>query len=101
MLIGFNAPVAGPLTEPEALAWTAPEGKAMGFEYLAFIDHIARSARSGVSHIDFGFGGSTTDEMQATMKQFPRRGFGADLTSRTLPAFIDAACVSGAFGEFA
>ena len=49
MLIGFNAPVAGPLTEPEALAWTAPEGKAMGFDYLAFIDHIARSARSGVS----------------------------------------------------
>jgi hypothetical protein len=70
MLIGFNAPVAGPLTEPEALAWTAPEGKAMGFDYLAFIDHIARSARSGVSHIDFGFGGSTTDEMLTTMKRF-------------------------------
>jgi hypothetical protein len=100
MLIGFNAPVAGPLTEPEALAWTAPEGKAMGFDYLAFIDHIARSARTGVSHIDFGFGGSTTDEMLTTMR-FPRRGFGANLTSRTFSAFIDAACASGAFGEFA
>jgi len=33
MLIVFNAPVARPLTEPEALAWTAPEGKAMGFDY--------------------------------------------------------------------
>jgi hypothetical protein len=100
MLIGFNAPVAGPLTEPEALAWTAPEGKAMGFDYLAFIDHIARSARTGVSHIDFGFGGSTTDEMLTTMR-FPRRGFGANLTSRPFSAFIDAACASGAFGEFA
>jgi hypothetical protein len=70
----------------------------MGFDYLAFIDHIARSARTGVSHIDFGFGGSTTDEMLTTMR-FPGRGFGANLTSRTFSAFIDAACASGAFGS--
>src|ERR1700691_237542 len=40
MLIGFNAPVAGPLAEPEALTRIAAEGEAMGFDYLAFSDHI-------------------------------------------------------------
>jgi len=40
MLIGFNAPVAGPLAEPEALTRIATEGEAMGFDYLAFSDHI-------------------------------------------------------------
>jgi hypothetical protein len=42
----------------------------------------------------------TTDEMLTTMA-IPRRGFSAGLTGPTLPAFIDAACSSGAFGEFA
>jgi alkanesulfonate monooxygenase SsuD/methylene tetrahydromethanopterin reductase-like flavin-dependent oxidoreductase (luciferase family) len=40
MLIGFNAPVARSLAEPEVLTRTAAEGKAMGFDYLAFSDHI-------------------------------------------------------------
>ena len=40
MLIGFNAPVAGPLAEPDALTRIAVEGEAMGFDYLAFSDHI-------------------------------------------------------------
>jgi hypothetical protein len=40
MLIGFNAPVAGSLAEPEVLTRTAAEGKAIGFDYLAFSDHI-------------------------------------------------------------
>ena len=40
MLIGFNAPVAGPLAEPEALTQIAVEGEAMGFDYLACSDHI-------------------------------------------------------------
>jgi alkanesulfonate monooxygenase SsuD/methylene tetrahydromethanopterin reductase-like flavin-dependent oxidoreductase (luciferase family) len=40
MLIGFNAPVAGSLAKPEALTRTAAEGEAMGFDYLAFSDHI-------------------------------------------------------------
>jgi hypothetical protein len=31
----------------------------------------------------------------------PRRGFGGGLTGPTSPAFFDAACSSGAFGEFA
>jgi hypothetical protein len=34
MLIGFNA------AEPEALTRTAAEGEAMGFDYLAFSEHI-------------------------------------------------------------
>jgi probable F420-dependent oxidoreductase len=40
MQIGFNAPVGGPLAEPEALTRIAVEGEAMGFDYLAFSDHI-------------------------------------------------------------
>jgi probable F420-dependent oxidoreductase len=40
MLIGFNAPVAGPLAEPDALTRIAVEGEAIGFDYLAFSDHI-------------------------------------------------------------
>jgi hypothetical protein len=39
MLIGFNAPVAGSLAEPEVLTRTAAEGEAMGFDYVAFSDH--------------------------------------------------------------
>ncbi len=72
MPIGFNAPVAGALAEPEALTRTATECEAMVFDYLAFNDHIARFAC-----------------------------LGADLTSRTLPALIDVASTSGAFREFA
>ena len=100
MLIGFNVSVAGTLAPPEALTRTATDGEGMSFDYLAFNDHIALSARSSASNIVFGFGGSTTDEMLTTMKRFPLRSFGADLTSQTLPAFIVAACASGAFGEF-
>ncbi len=70
MLIGFNAPVAGALAKPEALTRTATEGEAMRFDYLAFNDHIARSARSGVGHSYFGFGGSSTDQMLTTMERF-------------------------------
>jgi hypothetical protein len=40
MLIGFDAPVSGPLTEPEALRRIAPEGEATGFDHLALSDHI-------------------------------------------------------------
>jgi hypothetical protein len=42
MLIGFNEPVAGSLAEPEVptRTATAAEGEAMGFDYLAFSDHI-------------------------------------------------------------
>ena len=40
MLIGFNAPVAGPLAEPDALTRIAVEGEALGFDYMAFSDHI-------------------------------------------------------------
>jgi probable F420-dependent oxidoreductase len=40
MLIGFNAPVAGPLAEPDALTRIAVEGEAIGFDYVAFSDHI-------------------------------------------------------------
>jgi alkanesulfonate monooxygenase SsuD/methylene tetrahydromethanopterin reductase-like flavin-dependent oxidoreductase (luciferase family) len=40
MLIGFNAPVAGSLAKLEVLTRIAAEGEAMGFDYLAFSDHI-------------------------------------------------------------
>ncbi len=40
MQIGFNAPIGGPLAEAEALTRIAVEGEAMGFDYLAFSDHL-------------------------------------------------------------
>ncbi len=40
MQIGFNAPTGGALAMPEALTRIAVEGEAMGFDYLAFSDHI-------------------------------------------------------------
>jgi len=40
MLIGFNAPTRGTLATPETLVSVALAGEAMGFDYLAFSDHI-------------------------------------------------------------
>jgi len=40
MKIGFNVPVAGPLSEPETLARICLGAEAMGFDYGAFSDHI-------------------------------------------------------------
>jgi probable F420-dependent oxidoreductase len=40
MQIGFNAPIGGPLADVDALTRIAVEGEAMGFDYLAFSDHI-------------------------------------------------------------
>ena len=40
MLIGFNAPTRGTLATPETLVSVAVAGEAMGFDYLAFSDHV-------------------------------------------------------------
>jgi hypothetical protein len=40
MQIGFNAPTAGPLAEPDALTKICVGGEAMGFDYACFSDHI-------------------------------------------------------------
>jgi probable F420-dependent oxidoreductase len=40
MQIGFNAPTAGPLAVPEALAKIVTEGEAMGFAYATVSDHV-------------------------------------------------------------
>jgi hypothetical protein len=40
MLIGFNAPTAGPLSAPDNLAKIVVGGEAMGFDYATFSDHI-------------------------------------------------------------
>jgi len=40
MKIGFNAPVAGPLSDPDSLVRVCVEGEAMGFDYAAFSDHV-------------------------------------------------------------
>ncbi len=40
MKIGFNAPIAGPLAEPEALFRICVEGEAMGFDFATFSDHV-------------------------------------------------------------
>jgi probable F420-dependent oxidoreductase len=40
MEIGFNAPSAGPLAEPEALFKICVEGEAMGFDFATFSDHV-------------------------------------------------------------
>ncbi len=40
MLIGFNAPTAGPLSAPDELAKIVVGGEAMGFDYATFSDHV-------------------------------------------------------------
>lgn len=40
MEIGFNAPTAGPLAEPEALTKICVGGEAMGFDFATFSDHV-------------------------------------------------------------
>ena len=40
MQIGFNAPTAGPLADPEILTQICVGGEAMGFDYATFSDHI-------------------------------------------------------------
>src|ERR1700731_527298 len=40
MLIGFNAPTAGPLSAADSLAKIVVGGEAMGFDYATFSDHI-------------------------------------------------------------
>ena len=40
MLIGFNAPTAGPLSAADNLTKIAVGGEAMGFDYATFSDHV-------------------------------------------------------------
>src|SRR5580700_5010597 len=40
MLIGFNAPTAGPLSAADNLAKIVDGGEAMGFDYATFSDHV-------------------------------------------------------------
>jgi probable F420-dependent oxidoreductase len=40
MQIGFNAPTAGPLAEPETLTRICIGGEAMGYDYATFSDHV-------------------------------------------------------------
>lgn len=40
MKFGFNAPVAGPMSEAGALAEICMGGEAMGFDYATFSDHV-------------------------------------------------------------
>ena len=40
MLIGFNAPTAGPLSAADHLTKIVVGGEAMGFDYATFSDHV-------------------------------------------------------------
>jgi len=40
MQFGFNLPISGPLASPGNVARFAAEGEAIGFDYIAFSDHI-------------------------------------------------------------
>ena len=40
MLIGFNAPTAGPLSAADNLTKIVVGGEAMGFDYATFSDHV-------------------------------------------------------------
>ncbi len=40
MQIGFNLPVTGPLSTPDAMARLAAEGEAIGYDYACISDHI-------------------------------------------------------------
>ena len=40
MQIGFNLPISGPLSSPDAVVEIAQEGEALGYDYLTLTDHI-------------------------------------------------------------
>ena len=40
MLIGFNAPTAGPLSTADNLVKIVGGGEVMGFDYATFSDHV-------------------------------------------------------------
>jgi probable F420-dependent oxidoreductase len=40
MQVGFNLPISGPLSSPDAVAEIAQEGEALGYDYLTLTDHI-------------------------------------------------------------
>ena len=40
MQIGFNAPIAGPLADPDSLTRICVVGEAMGFDFATFSDHV-------------------------------------------------------------
>jgi probable F420-dependent oxidoreductase len=40
MEIGFNLPISGPLSAPEAMIGIAQQGEALGYDYLTLTDHI-------------------------------------------------------------
>jgi probable F420-dependent oxidoreductase len=40
MQIGFNLPMSGPLSSPEAMTRIALEGEAAGYDYVALSDHV-------------------------------------------------------------
>ena len=40
MQIGFNLPISGPLSCPDAVVQIAQEGEALGYDYLTLTDHI-------------------------------------------------------------
>jgi probable F420-dependent oxidoreductase len=50
MKIGFNAPMAGPLSEPETLTRICVEAEAMGFDYATFSDHIVIPSTSNARY---------------------------------------------------
>jgi probable F420-dependent oxidoreductase len=50
MKIGFNAPMAGPLSEPETLGRICVEAEAMGFDYATFSDHVVIPSTSNARY---------------------------------------------------
>jgi probable F420-dependent oxidoreductase len=40
MQIGFNLPISGSMSSPEALTWIAQQGEKLGYNYLTLTDHI-------------------------------------------------------------
>src|SRR5882724_2683413 len=40
MQIGFNLPISGPLSCPDAVVQIAQEGESLGYDYLTLTDHI-------------------------------------------------------------
>ncbi|MBN9511252.1 MAG: TIGR03619 family F420-dependent LLM class oxidoreductase [Alphaproteobacteria bacterium] len=74
MRIGFNAPVAGSLSTPEALTRIAVEGEAMGYDYAAFSDHVviptdiqARYPYSDTGEFPQGARGARHEQLTAMM----------------------------------
>ncbi len=102
MQIGFNAPIAGPLSAPENLIRICVGGEAIGFHYAAFSDHIVIPTDIQARYPYSETGEFPTGARTARHEQLTTIAFIAAKTSRLYPRHLGdggAAPPGGADGE--